>query len=48
MIKYGVIRPTYFNEYKTERKGMTHTTGNVVGGSVIKDDCASKIKIKGK
>ena len=48
MIKYGAIRPTYFNEYKTERKGMTHTAGNVVGGCVIKIDCASKIKIKGK
>tara|TARA_R110000764_G_scaffold146819_1_gene234595 strand:- start:19 stop:165 length:147 start_codon:yes stop_codon:yes gene_type:complete len=48
MIKYGVIRPGYFNEYKTERKGMTHTTGNVVGGGVIKAACVSKIKIKGK
>ena len=37
MIRYGVIRPVYFNEYKTERNGMTHTAGNVVGGSVLKD-----------
>lgn len=36
MIKYGAMRPSYFKEYKTERKGMTHTTGNVAGGSVIK------------
>ena len=42
MIKYGVMRPVYFNEYKTERNGMAHTTGNVVGGSVIK-----KVKVKG-
>ena len=48
MIKYGVMRPTYFNEYKTERKGMTHTTGNVVGGSVIKDISGIENKTKGK
>jgi hypothetical protein len=36
VIKYGVMRPAYFKGYKTERKGMTHTGGNVVGGSVIK------------
>ena len=45
MIKYGVMRPSYFNEYKTERKGMAHAVGNIAGGSVIKPSKKHKVEL---